>query len=243
MGRYSRVLAPPFLEFAGGNSRNELRLALDVGCGPGAVTNVLARRLGPDAVSAIDPSESFVASLRIALPGVDVRAGVAEELPFVEGRFDLCVAQLVVHFMADPVAGLAEMTRVTRSGGTVAACVWDHAEGGAPTSRFWRAVTALDPGCAGEPRRAGTWRGHLVQLFESTRLTRVEAGTLTVRVRYSSFDEWWEPYLLGIGRAGEYVSRLNQSGRNALREKCREELPAGPFDISATAWAARGVVA
>src|ERR1035437_5169468 len=124
MGRYSVPLAPQRASFADVTVNQRI---LDVGCGPGALTTELVRRLGPDAVTAIDPSEQFVRATRERLPGVNVVRASAEHLPFPEGSFDTVMAQLVVHFMADAVAGLAEMARVTRSGGVVAACVWDHA--------------------------------------------------------------------------------------------------------------------
>ena len=116
------------------------RRVLDVGCGPGALTAELVRRVGADSVSAVDPSEPFVAAATERHPGVDVRQGSAEQLPFPDDAFDAALGQLVVHFMADPVAGLTEMARVTRRGGVVAACVWDHAGGGGPLSRFWEAA-------------------------------------------------------------------------------------------------------
>ena len=124
MGRFSEPLAERFLALAG--VRDEDRV-LDVGCGPGALTARLVARLGAGQVAAVDPSEPFVAAARTRLPGVDVRVATAESLPFDDDAFDAVLAQLVVHFMADPVAGLAEMARVARPGGTVAACVWDHA--------------------------------------------------------------------------------------------------------------------
>ena len=124
---------------------------LDVGWGPGALTAELAGRLGPSAVAAVDPSESFVAAARERNPDVDVRQAAAESLPFADGTFDRTLAQLVVHFMADPVAGLREMRRVARVDGLVAACVWDHAGGTGPLSPFWDAVHALDPVRATSP--------------------------------------------------------------------------------------------
>src|SRR5689334_8386669 len=129
MGRFSEPLAVPFAAYL--RLRAGLRV-LDVGCGPGALTAVLVAELGEAAVSAIDPSESFVAAVRDRWPGVDTRLGVAEALPWPDDSFDCAAAQLVVHFLTDPVAGLAEMARVTRPGGTVAATVWDFAGGTAP---------------------------------------------------------------------------------------------------------------
>src|SRR6266545_5759294 len=124
MGRYSALLAPQLADLAAVSAGQRV---LDVGSGPGALTAELVRRLGPAAVSAVDPSETFVAATRQRYPGVSVQRASAEQLPFPHGEFDAALAQLVVHFMADPLAGLAEMARVTREGGVVAACVWDHA--------------------------------------------------------------------------------------------------------------------
>ena len=123
MGRYSQQLSPQLADLAGVRAGQRV---LDVGCGPGALTAELVDRVGEEAVFAVDPSESFVAAARERFPGVDVQRGTAEQLPFVDGAFDAALAQLVVHFMTDPVAGLRVMNRVTSSGGTVVACVWDH---------------------------------------------------------------------------------------------------------------------
>ncbi len=239
MGTWSRPMAPQLAELARVSSG--LR-ALDVGCGPGALTTELASRLGPAAVAAVDPSESFVAAARARNPGVDVRQAAAEHLPFPDGVFDAALAQLVVHFMADPVAGLAEMTRVTRAGGVVAACVWDHAGGLGPLGTFWRAARDLDPGVDDESHLAGTRAGHLAELFQSAGMREVEQATLSVSRDHASFEDWWEPYTRGVGPAGAYVSRLDAEQRVELRERCRALLPAGPFTLTARAWAARGVV-
>jgi SAM-dependent methyltransferase len=237
MGRYSEQLPGPFAELAGVGPGQRL---LDVGCGPGALTAELAKRAGAEAVSAVDPSDSFVGSVRERLPGVDVRVGRAEELPFGTGTFDAALAQLVVHFMRDPVRGLGEMRRVTRPGGTVAACVWDHAGDRGPLSVFWSAVRAVDPGASDESDLAGAREGDLTRLFGAAGLTAVEGSTLTVRVRYASFDDWWEPYTLGVGPAGAYVAKLPAGQRSALQDQCRRRLPAGPIEITAVAWAATG---
>ena len=144
--------------------------------------------------------------------------------------------------MSDPAAGLGEMRRVTRRGGVVAACVWDHAGGAGPLARFWGAVRELDPEAADESELPGAHEGDLERLLREAGLTDAEERLLTVEVEHESFEEWWEPFTLGIGPAGAYVQGLPQDARDRLRERCRELHPAAPFAVSASAWAARGVV-
>jgi SAM-dependent methyltransferase len=237
MGRYSSVLAPFFAGFAG--VRPGWR-ALDVGCGPGALTAELVARLGAGAVAAVDPSASFVEAATARLPGVDVRRSSAEELPHPDHTFDATLAQLVVHFMTDPVAGLREMTRVTRPDGVVAACVWDFAGERAPISLFWRAVREGDAAAQDESGLAGAREGHLSELFREAGLRHVEETALEFSVEHTSFERWWEPFGLGVGPAGAYVETLGDEEREALRERCRALLPAAPFTITAAVWAARG---
>ena len=194
MGKYSEPLATQFADLAGVRAGQQV---LDVGCGPGALTAELVSRVGADAVSAVEPSASFAAATRERLPGVEVRLSPAEQLPFPDGAFDAAMAQLVVHFMADPVIGLREMGRVTRPGGLVAACVWDHAGGRGPLTAFWSAVRELDPAAPDESGLAGVREGHLAELFAQAGLDGTQASTLTVRVRQASFGQWWEPRLPG----------------------------------------------
>jgi SAM-dependent methyltransferase len=237
MGRYSRLLSPQLADLAGVAAGQRV---LDVGCGPGALTSELVARLGPAAVAAVDPSEPFVAAARERHPEVDVRQAPAEELPFADATFDAALAQLVVHFMTDPTAGLAEMRRVTRPGGVVAACVWDHAGGQGPLTPLWDAVHELDPGAQDESGLAGARAGDLKRLFEAAGLREVEETALSVAVEHATFEEWWEPYTLGVGPAGAYVAGLDPRRREALRERCRTRLPEPPFVLSARAWTARG---
>jgi SAM-dependent methyltransferase len=237
MGRYSRLLAPQMADLAG--VRADQR-ALDVGCGPGALTTVLVERLGAASVSAVDPSSSFVEAARTRHPGVDVREATAEDLPFADDTFDTAIAQLVVHFMRDPVAGIDQMRRVTRPGGVVAACVWDHAGGRGPLGLFWQKARELDPGVADESHLAGAREGHLVQLLEGAGLHEVEATTLDADRDHPTFDDWWDPYEHGVGPAGAYVATLDAERRLALRDRCHAALGDGPFTVPAMAWAARG---
>lgn len=237
MGRYSEPLAILFAEHAG-ISPNER--VLDVGCGPGALTARLLTITEPALVSAVDPSLPFVAAASRRCPGVDVRAASAEALPFADNTFDAALAELVVHFMTAPVAGLTEMARVTRPGGVVAACVWDGPTGA--LAPFWDAVHDIDPDAQDEALLAGARRGHLSDLLASAGLVDVEARLITVDVVHSSFEEWWEPYTLGVGPAGDYVARLDDDGRARLREVARARHGEGPFTVSASAWSARGIV-
>jgi ubiquinone/menaquinone biosynthesis C-methylase UbiE len=238
MGRYSALLAPQFADFAGVASGQRV---LDVGCGPGALTSVLVERLGASNVAAADPSEQFVAAARERHPGVDVQRAAAEELPFADGEFDAALAQLVVHFMSDPVRGLAEMARVTRAGGVATACVWDHAGEQTPLAPFWQAVHEVEPDAMDESELAGGREGHLTELFVETGLAEVEETALPVRVEHATFEEWWEPFTLGVGPAGSYVAALDSARQLDLRERCRMRLSDAPFKLSARAWAARGL--
>jgi SAM-dependent methyltransferase len=239
MGRYSVPLAPQLADFAAVAPGQRV---LDVGCGPGALTAELVRRLGAAAVSAADPSEPFVAAARERYPGVSVRRAAAEQLPFGDRAFDAALAQLVVHFMADPVVGLREMARVTRKHGVVAACVWDHAGGQGPLSLFWEAARELDSDVADESQLAGVREGHLAELFEAAGLHGIAETALTVDVEHPSFEEWWEPFTLGVGPAGVYAAGLDATRQARLRELCRDMLPAAPFAVRSRAWAARGLV-
>jgi len=239
MGVHSRQLAPQLVDLARLASGDR---ALDVGCGPGALTTELVMRLGPGSVAAVDPSESFVAAARARHTGVDVRRASAEALPYTDRAFDAALAQLVVHFMTDPVAGLREMGRVTRREGAVAACVWDHAGERTPVSTFWRAARDLGLGTQDESALAGAREGHLVELFKGSGLRHVEDTVLVARVKYSSFDEWWKPFSFGVGPAGAAYLALTLDQRARLRERCEALLPPAPFELASFAWAARGMV-
>lgn len=237
MGRFSEPLAD---EFAGLLPLAGARRVLDVGCGPGALTARLVDAVGVGGVSAVDPSPTFTEAVAARFPGLDVRRSRAEDLPFEPASFDLTAAQLVVHFMTDPVRGLAEMSRVTRAGGVVAACVWDHAGGGGPLAMFWEAVRELDPSAPGEAELPGTREGHLEKLAEAAGLHDVAAAHLEVRVPFASFEEWWDPFLLGVGPAGSYVAGLTPERRAELRAVCARRAPTAPFTLRAVAWAVTG---
>ncbi|MEW2479000.1 class I SAM-dependent methyltransferase [Mycobacterium sp. NPDC049093] len=235
MGRYAEPLAKVFAAFSGVSAGDNV---LDVGCGPGALT---AHLLSVGArVAAIDPSPPFIDALRARFPDVDVRQGTAEELPYGTAAFDAALAQLVVHFMTDPVVGIGQMARVTRRGGIVAACVWDGPTGA--LAPFWEAVHLINPDAEDEALLSGAHRGHLTEIFEAAGLRDVEERPIAADVVHPTFEEWWEPYTFGVGPAGDYVQGLDDAGRAHLESVAREHLGSGSFTVTATAWAARGTV-
>jgi SAM-dependent methyltransferase len=243
VGRYSYALCDALAEraaLAPGVS------VLDVGAGSGVGTRRLVEIAGPGRVAAVDPSEPFVAALRERFPEADVRQGVAESLPFEDDSFDAALALLVVNFMADPAAGVAEMRRVTRPGGTVAACVWDYGGEMQLLGRFWDAVEELDPtgsGDADERSRMPYRReGELAGLLRDAGLDDVEDGAIVVSAEYESFEDLWEPYTAGVGPAGAYAVSLPADRQEALKALYRERLeaPEGPFSLTARAWYATG---
>jgi SAM-dependent methyltransferase len=242
MGRYSRPLGVEFADSVGivaGMS------ALDVGCGPGALTSVLVERLGVGSVFGVDPSPPFVAECKARHPGVVVKAGRAEEIPFADAFVDVAMAQLVLHFVSDPVVAAAEMRRVVRPGGTVAACVWDFAKEMEMLRLFWDSALAVDPNAPDEARtlRFGG-EGEIAELFGRTGLVDVEETTLTVTSTYVSFEELWEGFLGGIGPAGAFCLSLTDDARAAVRAEmfCRLGSPTGSFGLSAVARSAKGRV-
>jgi SAM-dependent methyltransferase len=238
MGRYSTLLSPQLADLAG--VRHGQRV-VDVGSGPGALTAELVRRVGASNVTAIDPSAPFVEAIKSRHPDVAVYQASAERLPIPDDAVDAALAQLVVHFMADPVAGLGEMRRVTRPGGVVVACVWDYGGGTDPLSVFWRAARQIDPQVEDESHLPGAREGHLVELFTAAGMRNVEATALSVRLEHASFEDWWEPFTKGVGPAGAFAARLDPARRVELRKACRALHPAPPFVVTATAWAARGL--
>lgn len=241
MGRYTATLAPALADAAGVEAGMRV---LDVGCGPGGLTQALAERTGEANVAAIDPAPQFAGACRERHPHADVREGAAEALPWPDGEFDAALACLVLAFMRDADAGVREMARVTRPGGTVAACMWDLGSGGMTMlATYWAAAREVDPGTSGEARRPGTWEGDIAERFERAGLERVERGTLTARADYAGFDDFWQPFTLAVGPAGAHLASLTEVQRAHVREHCRAALAAdAPFSLDARAWFARGTV-
>lgn len=238
MGRYLPSLGPAFADVAG--IRAGMRV-LDIGCGPGGLTTVLAQRCGAAQVAAVDPSAPFVRACRARVPGVDVRPGVAEDLPYSPAEFDAALASLVVGFMSDPDRGLREMLRVTRPGGTVAVCFWDLAR--MPTLQIlWSAAAVLDPSISGKARWLGTGEGELAALLRHAGAADVRDGTIDASAEYADFADWWSVYSLGVGPAGAYFRTLSENQRKSLQAACHDRLgsPHGHFTLKATCWFAAG---
>jgi SAM-dependent methyltransferase len=245
VGRYSHALACELVDFAGLEPGDR---ALDVGCGPGALTALLADRLGAHRVNAVDPSVPFVEACRRRRSGVEVSVATAEHLPFADDMFDIALSQLVVNFMDDAPAGAREMTRVTRTGGTVAACVWDYAGEMRLLRAFWDAARATAPRGAAVADEATVmgWcaEGDLHRLWLSVGLVEVRSAPLVVSATYTDIDDLWSPFTAGVGPAGAFCSALDAERRAALRHAFLERLDvgAGPFALSARAWAVAGTV-
>ena len=242
MGRYVPTLAVALADAAGVGPGIR---ALDVGCGPGGLTRELVARVGAERVAAIDPAAQFADVCRERNPGADVRVGTAEALPFEDDTFDAALSSLVIAFMRDADAGTREMARVTQPGGVVAHCMWDIPGGGMQMlSTFWKAVKTVDPAAQGEEARVGFREGEIADVLARAGLEDVQAGTLDTSAHYEDFDDFWTPFTYAVGPAGMHLSTLSAEQQDAIREECRRQLgdPAGPFDLNARAWYARGVV-
>jgi ubiquinone/menaquinone biosynthesis C-methylase UbiE len=239
MGRYSRELAPRLVAFAG--IEQGMR-ALDVGCGSGLLTAALADRLGATSVAAADPSEPLLAACAERVPGADVPLAPAEGLPWPNDSFDVVFSQLVLNFVPDADVAVAEMCRVVAADGTVASCTWDYSGGMRMLRTFWETAVELDPLAPTEHAMRYSSQEELAALWERQGLDDVQTAPLDVQVGYRDFDDFWQPFMLRVGPAGEYCASLDPERREALREGCFDRLgsPDGPFTVTARAFAVRG---
>jgi SAM-dependent methyltransferase len=246
VGRYGAQLAEALIGFAGVEPGMR---ALDVGCGPGALTAALAGRLGAANVHAVDPSEPFAAACRARLPEVSVLVAAAETLPFAGETFEAVLSQLVVNFMQDALAGVREMVRMTRPGGIVASCVWDYAGEMTLLRAFWDSARGVDPSRAAAADEGVVMRWcserELAELWGAAGLQDVRAGPLVVTARYSDFEDLWSPLPTGVAPSGAFCKSLDDDRRAALHDAYRDRLGVGdgPFELSARAWAVAGTTA
>jgi len=244
VGRYGAQLASAMIDFAGVETGVR---ALDVGCGPGALTAALVERLGSAKVCGADPSEPFAEACRARLPGVEVVVAGAESLPFADDAFDATLSQLVVNFMHDAIEGVREMARVTRPGGVLAACVWDYAGEMRLLRAFWDAALEVDPERAAAADEGVVMRwcrdGELAELWRAG-LRDVRSCPLVVRGSYADFEDLWAPFPIGVGPSGAFCKSLDEDRRVALRDSYRRHLGVsdGPFELDARAWAVAGIV-
>lgn len=239
IGRYSRALAPRFADFAsvaGGP-------VLDVGCGPGALLEELARRVGAGQVAGIDPSAPFVAAARARVPGADVRSGTGEALPFADDTFAAALSQLVIAFVQDADRVAAEMRRVVRPGGAVAFAMFAH-DGFDLVRTYWKAAGALGGKAPDDARLPFRRLPELVGLCERAGLGEVTTAEIPLEATYAGFDDLWAPFSFGIGPTGEHLKAQPPERQAELREACFELLgrPAGPFTLKARVLAVRGRV-
>ena len=245
MGRWSRAIARPFVEWLGVAAGGHW---LEIGCGTGALTSTICALGEPAAVVACDQSSPFVAHARAHLSDARVSfvGSAADQLPERAAGFDAIVSGLVLNFVARPAELLAAMRARTRPGGSVAAYVWDYAGGMELLHHFWREAAALDPAAAAldESRRFGAWQpGHLASLFESAGLARIQGTALVVPTAFATFDDFWAPFLGGTGPAPSYVASLPPPQRDALAERLRARLVTvsdASIRLHARAFAVRG---
>lgn len=243
MGRWSALLAPPLLDAV---ALSDPGSVVDVGCGTGHLAAAVVGRWPACRVLGIDPSPSFVAAAveRLAATAATARVGDALDLPLADGCVDAALASLVLNFVPDAQRAASEMSRVTRAGGVAAASVWDYGGGMGMLRTFWDAVARVDPHA---PRQDGdttplSRSGGLARLWGAAGLADVVEGELIVLTAFTSFEDYWEPFLLGTGPAGAHVARLSDAGRAALRADLVDHLGQGPFELTARARWVRGTV-
>jgi SAM-dependent methyltransferase len=247
MGRWSRRLAPLLVKFASVDERDSV---LDVGSGTGALAFAVADAIPSVRVTGVDPSRAYVRYAQAGAPSDRVRffVGDAQALQFPDATFDRTLSLLVMNFIPDPAKALREMIRVTRSGGVVAAAVWDYGQGMEMLRAFWDEAVALDPsiGVRDERNMPLCRRDELSTLWRAHGLQHVEEQPIAIELSFASFDDYWSPFLGGQGPAGAYAVSLPETARVALQSKLRKRLlgerEEGAFTLQARAWAVKGAV-
>ncbi len=248
MGRWSRRLAGPFIDFVGVRDGDSV---LDVGCGTGSLTLALAAKVKVAAATGIDLSEAYVAFARSRSDDerITFETGDACALPYPDSAFDRVLSMLVLNFVPDAAAAAAEMVRVTRPGGVVAAAIWDLRGGFPATQMFWHTAAAMDPVAAEVRARyysaPYTRPGELAAAWTGFGLRDVVQDYVTIRMDFDGFDDYWRPFLGKTGPAGAYLASLPADRISALQSSLREAYEAGdedgPRSFTASAWVCRGV--
>jgi SAM-dependent methyltransferase len=247
MGRWSRRLAREFVKFASVDGQDSV---LDVGCGIGSLSFAIADAFPSARVTGVDPSAAFVRQAQQRAHGdrVRIQVGDAQALEFADAMFDKTVSQLVLNFVPDREKAVREMMRVTRSGGLVAGAVWDYGDGMQMLRVFWDEAVAFDPPLADRDERHMPLckRGELAALWRAVGFERVDEQPMVIDLAFSSFEDYWTPFLGGQGPAGAYVVSLSDQRRATLEAKLRDRLLSsrtdGPFVLQARAWAVKGTV-
>jgi SAM-dependent methyltransferase len=247
MGRWSRQLAPAFVTFAEVADGDHV---LDVGSGTGSLSFAIAQAAPSVRVTGVDPSAEYVRHAQSQPAGDRIRfvVGDAQRLDFPDRTFDRTLSLLVMSFVPDRNKAVREMMRVTRQGGTVAAAVWDYGQGMEMLRVFWDEVVAQDPAAAAlDERHLPLCRqGELASLWRASGFDRIDERPLSIAMRFTSFDDYWQPFLGGQGPAGAYVRGLHDEQRQALEQQIRSRIaPTGhgqPISLNARAWVVKGIV-
>ncbi len=245
MGRFSRRLAHAFIGFAGSGPGEKI---LDVGCGTGSMTEALAERGDHASIVGIDVSKPYVAFARARNkdPRITFDVGDATALPYASGQFDRAVCQLVLMFLPDPFPAVAEMRRVVRPGGTVAACVWDGFGGQTHMRMLFDSASALGFDRSRSLFRPLNTAGEMAAMWRKAGLRDVVEDTITTRFEFANFDDYWTPFLSGDGPPGQMVMGLSPDQRSKLERQVRHVFlsgrPDGPRSFIGAAWICKGVV-
>ncbi len=249
MGRWSRHLAAQFIAFAGVEQGDRV---LDLGCGTGSLAFALAARPEPSHILGVDIADTYIrrAAAETRDPRLAFRVGDAAATGLPDDAFDRAYSLLALNFVKEPARAIREMCRVTRAGGVIAAAVWDFAGGLTYQRLFWDTAAALDPAAdrarAGHYAAALTWPGELAAAFAAAGARDIVEGSLTMRMVYADFADYWEPIANAQGPVGDYVRSLDRGALARLADAVVRAFlagrPDGPRSMTATAWAAKGRV-